>query len=101
MATRRPGRFLSPLHLGSLTALSAAVSAAADPSPLPEGYSERWQRLVDGWVWRPSPDATATPLRGKDADDGIVELAPGEWWFAEARSFESSSSGLESFTPSP
>ncbi len=66
-----------------------AAAAGAEPPPVPEGYSERWQRLVDGWVWRPAPDEKAQPLRGKDADDGIVELAPGEWWFAEARLFES------------
>ncbi len=72
-----------------LAALAAACTAVAEPPPAPEGYSERWQRLVDGWVWRPAPDEKAEPLRGKDADDGIVELAPGQWWFAEARLFES------------
>ncbi|MEK7466879.1 MAG: hypothetical protein AAB074_05635 [Planctomycetota bacterium] len=74
----------------TVTALAAlAALAAADPPPAPDGHSERWQRLVDGWVWRPAPDARTEPLRGRDADDGIVELTPGEWWFAEARLFES------------
>ncbi|KAF0243558.1 MAG: hypothetical protein FD180_3283 [Planctomycetota bacterium] len=40
-------------------------------------------------MWRPATDAKTEPMRGKDADDGIVELTPGEWWFAEARLFES------------
>ncbi|MCC6737480.1 MAG: hypothetical protein IT452_00425 [Planctomycetia bacterium] len=74
----------------ALTALAlVALRAAGEPPAAPEGYRERWQRLVDGWVWRPAPERKAEPLRGRGADDGIVGLVPGEWWFAEARAFES------------
>jgi hypothetical protein len=70
------------------TLLVFGARASGQPS-WPEGYGERWQRLVDGWSWRPAGAKPAEPLRGRAADDGVVEMSPGEWWFTEAREAES------------
>lgn len=71
-----------------LTLALCAARTAAEPA-WPEGYGERWQRIVDGWLWSPECGPDHENLAGGAAEDGVAELSAGEWWFVEARGYES------------
>ncbi|MBI2920252.1 MAG: hypothetical protein HYY18_04105 [Planctomycetes bacterium] len=74
---------------GLVFALVLGASRAAAQPAWPEAYGERWQRVVDGWLWSPECGADRENLAGGAAEDGVVELSAGEWWFVEARGYES------------